>query len=169
MALERILPRYDTSERHAIVVRADAARTYAALRTLDLPDLPLTRVLMAARALPDRLLRRRGLPLRRHVTLDGLLGAGFALLAEEPGREIVLGIAGRFWRVTGGGMRVSAADFAAFSAPGTAKAAMDFRLEPLAGGRARPSTQTRVLSADEPAPRSFRRYLLSLPAGHRVT
>src|SRR2546425_11866198 len=100
---------------------------------------------MAVRALPDRLLRRRGLPLRRHVTLDGLLGAGFALLAEEPGREIVLGIAGRFWRVTGGGMRVSAADFAAFSAPGTAKAAMDFRLEPLAGGRAGLSTEKRVL------------------------
>src|SRR2546428_7374947 len=101
MALERILPRYDTSERHAIVVRADAARTYAALRTLDLADLPLTRVLMAVRALPDRLLRRRGLPLRRHVTLDGLLGAGFALLAEEPGPEIVPRIAGRVWRVTG--------------------------------------------------------------------
>jgi len=93
MALERILPRYDASERHAIVVRADAARTYAALRTLDLADLPLTRVLMAVRALPDRVLGRRALPLRRHVTLDGLLGAGFALLAEEPGREIVLGIA----------------------------------------------------------------------------
>src|SRR5256712_6004321 len=145
MALERILPRYDTSERHAIVVRADAARTYAALRTLDLPDLPLTRVLMAARALPDRLLRRRGLPLRRHVTLDGLLGAGFALLAEEPGREIVLGIASRFWRVTGGGMRVGAADFAAFSAPGTAKAALDFRLESLPGSRAGPSPASRGL------------------------
>src|SRR5437660_731646 len=60
MALERILPRYDASERHAIVVRADAARTYAALRTLDLADLPLTRVLMAVRALPDRVLGRRG-------------------------------------------------------------------------------------------------------------
>src|SRR2546428_7566821 len=84
-------------------------------------------------------------PLRRHVTLDGLLGAGFALLAEEPGREIVLGIAGRFWRVTGGGMRVSATDFAAFSAPGTAKAAMDFRLEPLAGGPARALNRAPVL------------------------
>src|SRR2546428_10987001 len=105
MALERILPRYDASERHAIVVRADAARTYAALRTLDLADLPLTRVLMAVRALPDRLLRRRGLPPRRHVTLDGLLRAGFPLLAEEPGREILLRIARRVWRVTGGGPR----------------------------------------------------------------
>src|SRR2546425_1599785 len=120
---------------------------------------------MAVRALPDRLLRRRGLPLRRHVTLDGLLGAGFALLAEEPGREIVLGIAGRFWRVTGGGMRVSAADFAAFSAPGTAKAAMDFRLEPLAGGRTRLSTETRILCADQAARRSFGRYWPALPAG----
>jgi len=165
MALERILPRYDASERHAIVVRADAARTYAALRTLDLADLPLTRVLMAVRALPDRVLGRRGLPLRRHVTLDGLLGAGFALLAEEPGREIVLGIAGRFWRVTGGGMRVSAADFAAFSAAGTAKAAMDFRLEPLGGGRTRLSTETRILCADDAARRSFGRYWLAVRAG----
>src|SRR2546425_1963781 len=168
MALERILPRYDASERHAIVVRADAARTYAALRALDLADLPLTRMLMAVRALPDRLLRRRGLPLRRHMTLEGLLGAGFALLAEEPGREIVLGIAGRFWRVTGGGMRVSAADFAAFSAPGTAKAAMDFRLEPLAGGRTRPSTEAPDPCAQDAARRRSRRYPPPPPGRNRL-
>src|SRR2546428_642398 len=144
MALERILPRYDASERHAIVVRADAARTYAALRTLDLADLPLTRVLMAVPALPDPVLGRRGLPPPGHVTRAGPPGGGFAPPAEGAGREIVLGIAGRFWRVPGGGIRVSAADFAAFSAPGTAKAAMDFRLEPLAGGRTRLSTETRI-------------------------
>src|SRR2546428_12967562 len=103
MALERILPRYDASERHAIVVRADAARTYAALRTLDLVDLPLTRVLMAVRALPDRLLRRPGPPPRRPVTPDGLLGAGFPPLAAGPGRGIVLGTPRPFWPVTGGG------------------------------------------------------------------
>src|SRR2546430_16864282 len=100
MALERILPRYDASERHAIVVRADAARTYAALRTLDLADLPLTRVLMAVRALPDRVLRRRGLPLPRHVTLHGLLGAGFALLAQGPGPGVLLGSARPLRRLT---------------------------------------------------------------------
>src|SRR2546428_5678476 len=135
MALERLLPRYAAGGRPAIVVRADPARTYAALRALDLADLPLTRALMALRALPDRLRRRPGIRLRRHVTLDGLRAAGFALLSEEPGREIVLGIAGRFWSVTGGGMRVTADDFASFFAPGTAKAAMDFPLPPLAPGR----------------------------------
>src|SRR5437879_10749121 len=165
MALERILPRYDASERHAIVVRADPARTYAALRALDLADLPLTRALMALRALPDRLRHRRGIRLRRHVTLDGLRGAGFALLSEEPGREIVLGLAGRFWSVTGGGMRVTADDFASFSAPGTAKAAMDFRLEPLADGRTRLSTETRILCADEAARRSFGPYWFAVRAG----
>src|SRR2546426_3641241 len=142
MALERILPRYDASERHAIVVRADPARTYAALRALDLADLPLTRALMALRALPDRLLRRPGIRLRRHVTLDGLRGAGFALLSEEPGREIVLGIAGRFWSVTGGGMRVSADDFASFSPAGTPQTAMGFPPPPPPRRPARPFPPT---------------------------
>jgi len=62
-------------------------------------------------------------------------------------------------------MRVSAADFAAFSTPGTAKAAMDFRLEPLAGGRTRLSTETRILCADDAARRSFGRYWLAVRAG----
>src|SRR2546428_14151686 len=88
MALERILPRYDASERHAIVVRADAARTYAALRTLDLVDLPLTRVLMAVPALPDRLLRRPGLPPRRPRTPARPPGAGFPPPAQGPGPGI---------------------------------------------------------------------------------
>lgn len=165
MALERIMPRYDASERHAIVVRADARKTYAALQGLDLADLPITRALMALRALPDRLLHRRGIALRRRVRLRDLIGAGFALLAEKPDREIVLGIAGRFWRVTGGGVRVAAEDFAAFAEPGTAKAAMDFRLEPLPGGGTRLSTETRILCADEAARRSFGRYWLVVRAG----
>lgn len=57
---------------------------------------------MALRSLPEMLLhrgRRRRPP--QKVTLRAMLESGFDQLAEEPGREIVLGIAGRFWRPMG--------------------------------------------------------------------
>ena len=80
------------------------------------------------------------------------------LLADVPGRELVLGIAGRFWSVTGGGMRVSADDFATFAPPDTARAALDFRFECLAGGNTRVTTETRITCSDERARRRFAAY-----------
>ena len=52
MLIDEYLPQYDVVERHATVVRASAARVYAALRTADLAASPLVRLLLALRALP---------------------------------------------------------------------------------------------------------------------
>lgn len=50
------------------------------------------------------------------------------------------------------------AGFAALEAPGAAKGAWNFRFEPLAGGRTRVTTVTRVAAGDAAARRSFGRY-----------
>lgn len=150
MLIDGLLPEFDAVERHRVEVRADARRTYAAVRGADLGRSPLVRLLFAARGI-------RGMLRRGPITLSHLLETGFVLLAEEPGSEIVLGIVGRFWTPRGGVVEVRPRDFASFDRPGYARAAWNFRLEPRDAVTLL-STETRVAATDDSARRSFRRY-----------
>ena len=87
-----------------------------------------------------------------------LASAGFVILGEDPGREVVLGTIGRFWTPSGGMRAFAAAEFAGFSEPGWAKAAWNFRVDAAADGRTTLSTETRVLCTDPRSRRTFGRY-----------
>jgi hypothetical protein len=90
---------------------------------------------------------------------------GFAVLAEEPGRELVLGIAGRFWAIRERANLLRTPDEAAFRAfrePGCAKAAMNFRVEDAGDGTTRLSTETRVRCLDRGARRNFALYWMAI-------
>jgi hypothetical protein len=156
--IDRFMPTFDVVERHAVVVRAAPDKAFAAIRRIDLArSLPI-RALMALRGLP--LAARRGGPGWKPVSwkLDDLIAMGFVLLAEEPGVEMVLGVAGRFWRPAGGVIQVAADEFAGFDEPGLALGAWNFRVEPEHGGTVRVTTETRVRCTDQASRRSFLRY-----------
>jgi hypothetical protein len=91
-------------------------------------------------------------------TLQDILASGFVVLAEEPDREIVLGLVGRFWTLGGGIRRISPSEFAGLAEPGYAKAAWNFYLVPQTGGTTHLVTETRVLCTDEASRRAFLRY-----------
>ncbi len=152
--LDRWLQVYDVTEHHSIDVRAAAQRAYAAARSADLGSSPTLRALFAARGLLPWL---RGRGRSRRLTIDSLVSFGFVLLEEDPGREIVLGLVGRFWRPSGGLIRVEPADFVAFDGPGYAKAVWNFRVDP-SGDHSIVSTETRVRCTDAGARRAFGRY-----------
>jgi len=153
--LDDVLPRWHFGNHHAVVVAAPPAAVLAAAeRWSPATDAPAAmRLLFRLRGFtpgtPGRGLR------------DALGGEGFAVVAERPGAEIVLGIAGRFWALhePAGIRRIADGDaFRAFAEPGTAKGAMSLRVEPLPGGRTRLATETRVLCLDAAAYRRFAPY-----------
>ena len=163
--LDAQLPAFDFVERHAMEVDAPPAAAYAAVRRADLGGGPLTRTLFLLRALPGLALApretaRRFLGARgsRARTLEAIASAGFVILAEAPGREIVLGTIGRFWRPSGGMRTFAPEAFARFDEAGWAKGAWSFRVEPAPGGGSTISTETRVLCTDARSRRTFRRY-----------
>jgi hypothetical protein len=164
MVLDQLLREADFDERHSVTVAAPPGLTFDAIRRADLGGGPLTRTLLLLRALPGLLVApretfrrflRRG---SRRVTVDALASAGFVILAEEPGRELVLGTIGRFWRASGGMRPFVAAEFAGFHEPGWAKAAWNFRVDAAPDGRTTLSTETRVRCTDPRSRRTFRRY-----------
>lgn len=157
MLIDDYMPVADFAERHAVRVAAPPERAWRAVRTLDMRGSPLIRGLFALRSLPALLAGRRSRGPALGTTMEGLLRTGFVLLAEQAPREIVLGLAGRFWTPTGGLTRIEPGEFRGFARPGMAVAAWNFTILPADGGSL-VATETRVRCTDAASLRSFRRY-----------
>jgi hypothetical protein len=160
--LDRLVPSFQVVERHSTTIAASPDQVWAALSQVTTGELRVFRVLMGVRVLPGRLVRS---PRARFDADEPLLGwavrFGFSILGEEVRRELVVGAIGQPWRLAGGrSMAVAGGqDFAAFDQPGYAKMAANFRLDPIASGRAtRLSTETRVVCTDPSSARRFGRY-----------
>lgn len=157
MLIDDYMPEAQFAERYAVRVAAPPERAWGAVRALDMGGSPLIRGLFALRSLPAFLAGRRRSGNELGTSMDALLRGGFVLLAEHAPREIVLGLAGRFWTPTGGITRVEPAEFRGFARPGLALAAWNFTILPTAGGSL-VATETRVRCTDRASLRSFRRY-----------
>jgi hypothetical protein len=153
-AIDRWLPRWEFDELHEIVVAAAPDRVDRAIREVSLADIPVARVLWALRSLGRG---GRG-PRRRFIEQMGS-EAGVLVVEDRPGDELVVGLAGQFWKLRGGYAPrfASAEQFAGFDRPDACKAVMNFQLEPN-GGATRLSTVTRVHVPDPSARRKFARY-----------
>jgi hypothetical protein len=165
MLLDRYLPQYDVTETHAVVVDADTGLTWQAVRRSDLSQSAVTRVLLAMRSLPNRLQGflkgRPSEPSRPPLTLDDMQRAGFLLLGESPGHEIVFGTVVQPWKAVTDDEPVPQVDpgrFAAFDTPGYVKVAFNIRVEPYGIGRALITTETRTAATDPASLRRFARY-----------
>jgi hypothetical protein len=87
--------------------------------------------------------------------LDVATASGFFRLAEEPGREIVLGTL----VIVPRGPRVAMPEgFATLDRPGYARAAINFRVEDDGDGWSRLITETRVHATDPSSLRRFAAY-----------
>lgn len=157
MRIDAFMPEPQFAERHAIRVSAPPERAWQAVRALDLGRSPVIRTLFALRSIPGLLAGKRPGARALGFTMEGLLRSGFVLLSEQPPREVVLGLAGRFWTPTGGLSRVEPDEFRDFHRPGLALAAWNFTVLPTDEGSL-VATETRVRCTDDAAYRSFRRY-----------
>jgi hypothetical protein len=152
--IDRYLPDFDVHERHHTLVDAPPDETYAAVRRLDLSKSRTVRRLLAARGIPGTVRARRR-SRAKTLTIDDLARGGFVILEEEPGTEIVLGVVGRFWAPQPATRRIEPAEFAAYDEPGVAKAAWNFRVEPISDERSVVITETRVRCTDVEGRRKF--------------
>jgi hypothetical protein len=152
MAIDEWLPQYQVSASYSIFVRASAERTNAVITQVNFSDLPMVRGLMRLRGYRLGNIGVRGPEARQTV------GGSFLELATVPRREVVLGIAGKFWRPDGGIVQdLGPAEFARFRREGFAKAVWNFSLAPADGGT-QLATETRVQTFGRSATLKFRAY-----------
>ncbi|MCM3875996.1 MAG: hypothetical protein NEA02_06200 [Thermoanaerobaculia bacterium] len=162
--IDELLPEFQFEEFHERLVRATPEGVFRAIHDVPAGDIRLFRLLtwirsprLPWRTMPESILN----PPANEPILATALRSGFVLLAEERDREIVLGTL----VVRPHGTRVAvpndpddpARRFAALDAPGYAKAAMSFRIEP-SGGGCRLTTETRIFATDPKTARAFAVY-----------
>lgn len=158
--IESFAPNPDAVEIHRIEIKAAREKVYEALWTSDFGSSPVIRWLITLRTLPARVFQPGRRDEARSLTLDTLVAAGFGRLAEEPGREIVLGVAGRFWRPVGNVLPFNEENFRGPVPSGLARAVWNFSVASTDGGRTILTTETRVVCGDAASRIKFRAYWL---------
>lgn len=161
MLLDRYLPFFEARERHEVLVRAEPARAYAAVRAIDLERSLLVRALFRIRTLAGQIRRRQPVaPRAARPFLETALSVGWRILEEAPGEEIVVGAVTRPWTASPRFQGMPPEAFCAFAEPGYAKIAWNFAVRSEGPGGARVSTETRVVTTDPASRRRFRAYWL---------
>jgi hypothetical protein len=152
--MDEFLPVYEVSAAYEIRIHAPALVVYQCLLRCDFNQLWIVRTLMSLRS--GKRLPRKRVP---GDLFQRLQGTGFVMLDDVPGEEVVIGVAGKFWRPDGGRcLELTAGDFSGFARPGYTKAAWNFRFKAEASNCTVLSTETRVQCFGRAALWKFRAY-----------
>lgn len=164
--LDQFIPAYEVVERHHVRVAAPAAVALAAAREMDLAQSAIIRGIFKGRELilgakPDKV---RSL----QTLLAWARELGWAVLAEIPDREIVLGAVTRPWVASPVFRPLPPQEFAGFHEPGYAKIVWTLRADAINVTESVARTETRVATTDRAARRAFRRYWSLVSPGVEV-
>jgi hypothetical protein len=154
--LDRFMPAYEVLEVHETDVAAPAAVTYSAAHDLDLRRSGVIQALFRGREL-----LMRSTPTRREAQptfLSEVQALGWRVLAENPGRELVIGAVTQPWKPNVEFRGLEPDEFVAFNEPGYAKIAWTIEVEPVGDQASIFRTETRVATTDPKSRRRFRRY-----------
>jgi hypothetical protein len=154
--LDRFMPAYDVVERHHVRVSAPADVTFAAASELNPDQSAIVRAIFRARELAMG--SHPGRPTEQRGFIPRMRGMGWGVLAEIPGREIVMGAVTQPWLADVVFRPLPPGEFAAFREPGYAKIVWTLRADPLPEGASVFRTETRVTTTDRVARAKFRRY-----------
>lgn len=164
--LDRFMPRFEVSDRHHIDVAAPAHVTLAAAEDVDLSRSPVVSAIFKGRewimrSHPDDRPQPRGL-------LAQMQALGWGVLADEPGREIVLGAVTKPWEPNPVFRALPAGEFEAFSEPDYTKIIWTLRADPAGPSDSIFRTETRAATTDAMARARFRLYWACLSPGIRL-
>lgn len=145
--IDEFLSRSHIESRHERRVAALPERVFEAALELDVSDSRIVSTLFRLRGLPEQALRLRD-----------LTRLGFSELAREENREVVFGLIGQPWRLSGNLQAVPTEGFGKFAEPGYAKVVWNFYVSPLGDTTTLISTKTRIFCTDEASRRRFSHY-----------
>jgi hypothetical protein len=156
--LDRFMPRYDVVERHQTYIEAPADVVLEAAKTADLWGSALVQAIFKARELvlgaepaPQASDRPRGV-------VAQTTALGWVVLAETPGREIVLGAVTQPWLANVVFRGVAPESFLVFDEPDYVKIVWNLRADPVGSSGAIFRTETRVTTTSREARAKFRWY-----------
>jgi hypothetical protein len=168
--LDIFMPEYEIAECHHIAVLAPAETTFAAACEVEMAKSGITQAIFRARELalgcvPGSAQRKSVQLLERNVgrsepkgLIEDVKAQGWEVLAEIPGREIILGTVTQPWVKNTVFRSVPPEEFASFEEPGYVKIVFTLRADPVTASQSVARTETRVVTTDAEARTKFRRY-----------
>lgn len=160
--LDHFMPRYDVVERHHIKVRAPAAVTMQAAYEMDLSRSRLAHAIFKGR---EVLLGASGRTASAPGLVADMRAIGWGVLAEMPGRELVMGGVTTPWVANPVFRAIPPHAFAAFAEPDLVKIAWTLRADRLDDRTSMFRTETRAVATDAGARWKFRWYWACLSPG----
>ena len=158
MVIDEFMPKFDVSKRYSMMIAASVDSVYSALKNANINDSPLIRILFFLRGLPVIYRSKKNVLKGNKLTVSDISSSGFILLFEKHGDELVIGVAGKFWKLSGDIVRMSPEQFRSFNKTGFAKAVWNFSLRPMGHISTELSTETRILCTDESGRKKFALY-----------
>jgi hypothetical protein len=164
--LERFMPTYEVAERRHIAVAAPADVTFVVACEADLMQSPIIRAIFKARervlgAQPDTTARPRGV-------VAFTKSIGWDVLAEVPGREVVMGAVTQPWNPNVVFRPLTPDEFVRFNEPDYVKIVWTLRADPVSDNESIFRHETRVTTTDSAARAKFRRYWAQFSPGIKL-
>ena len=170
--LDLYMPEYEVADRHHIGVAAPAEATFAAACEMNMSQPAIVRAIFKTRELVgcvaamangefgtcSRTSNQQPETTLRKEFLSEMKTLGWGLLAEIPGREMVLGAVTQPWVAKPVFRAVRPEEFAAFQEPGYVKIVFTLRADPVSASESMARTETRAATTDPVARARFRRY-----------
>jgi hypothetical protein len=153
--LDRFMPTYDVVTRHQRRIDAPPEAVLAAAQEMDIQASPLARAIFRTREL---VLGARATPRAARGLMDEMTAIGWGVLAEIPGREIVVGAVTKPWEADVRFRAIPSDKFSTFAEPGYVQIAWTLRADPDGLGHTIFRTETRARATDADARARFRRY-----------
>ncbi len=154
--LDRFMPSCEVAERHHVRISAPADITFAAATEMNLQRSPIVRGIFRAREviMGSRRVRAE----HPQPFLAEMRAIGWGVLAESPGREIVMGAVTQPWVADVVFHPLPPDEFSQFNEPGFVKIAWTLRVDEIGPRESIFRTETRVVATDPTARARFRRY-----------
>ncbi len=143
MLIDEFLPEYDFVETHSIAIDASPTDVYATANEVDFSESFIVRWLLRLRGMSGEA-----------VSLKNLEYSRFKILGQVLNKELLIGLAGKYWTPWGDMQKVDASNFREFERAGYAKAVWNFSLDGSAK-ETRLTSETRIRCLDDGSRRSF--------------
>jgi hypothetical protein len=147
MLQQKYLPYFHFSEKHSIRIAASPRQIFALVNRMDFRESFVIRMLYRLRGMPGNMLGR-----------EGMSRGGFITLEQQDEREIIIGVIGKFWKLSGNLMTFNPEAFRHFRQSGFARATWNFEIIPESPMLTTLETETRVECPDKYTRRRFSLY-----------